>query len=69
MATDSVAQLADSLAKTGVDEGELSYKGQGRKLDDAQSGEGQLSFTVYLHSILCDYLSALQFKAKNLMKA
>lgn len=39
MATDIVAQLADSLAKTGVAEGELSYKGQGRKLDDAQSGE------------------------------
>lgn len=39
MATDIVAQLADSLAKTGVEEGELSYKGQGRKLDDAQSVE------------------------------
>ncbi|XP_070778760.1 ran GTPase-activating protein 1-like isoform X2 [Enoplosus armatus] len=39
MATDIVAQLADSLAKTGVAEGELSYKGQGRKLDDAQSVE------------------------------
>ncbi|XP_061568044.1 ran GTPase-activating protein 1a isoform X2 [Cololabis saira] len=37
MATDIVAQLADSLAKTGVEDGELSYKGQGRKLDDAQS--------------------------------
>ena len=43
MATDIVAQLADSLAKTGVEDGELSYKGQGRKLDDAQSGECQLS--------------------------
>uniref|UniRef100_A0AAX7VJC2 Ran GTPase-activating protein 1 n=1 Tax=Astatotilapia calliptera TaxID=8154 RepID=A0AAX7VJC2_ASTCA len=39
MATDDVAQLADSLAKTGVEDGELSYKGQGRKLDDAQSVE------------------------------
>lgn len=39
MATDIVAQLADSLANTGVEEKELSYKGQGRKLDDAQSGE------------------------------
>ncbi|XP_058509385.1 ran GTPase-activating protein 1a isoform X1 [Solea solea] len=39
MATDIVGQLADSLAKTGVEEGELSYKGQGRKLDDAQSVE------------------------------
>lgn len=39
MAADIVAQLADSLAKTGVSEGELSYKGQGRKLDDAASVE------------------------------
>uniref|UniRef100_A0A671VYE1 RAN GTPase activating protein 1a n=1 Tax=Sparus aurata TaxID=8175 RepID=A0A671VYE1_SPAAU len=39
MATDLVAQLADSLAKAGVEDGELSYKGQGRKLDDAQSVE------------------------------
>ncbi|KAJ4932385.1 hypothetical protein JOQ06_010808 [Pogonophryne albipinna] len=39
MATDIVAQLAESLAKTGVEDGELSYKGQGRKLDDAQSVE------------------------------
>lgn len=38
MATDTVAQLADSLASTGVGEGELSYKGEGRKLDDAKSG-------------------------------
>lgn len=43
MATDIVAQLADSLANTGVEEKELSYKGQGRKLDDAQSGECHLS--------------------------
>ncbi|XP_041719281.1 ran GTPase-activating protein 1-like isoform X1 [Coregonus clupeaformis] len=39
MATDVVAQLADSLAKTQVTEGELSYKGQGRKFDNAQSVE------------------------------
>ncbi|XP_074553034.1 ran GTPase-activating protein 1-like [Halichoeres trimaculatus] len=39
MATDIVAQLADSLARTGVGEGELSYKGQGRKLNDAASVE------------------------------
>ncbi|XP_056144007.1 ran GTPase-activating protein 1a isoform X2 [Lampris incognitus] len=39
MATDIVSQLADSLAKTGVEEGELSYKGQGRKLDNAESVE------------------------------
>ncbi|XP_068575039.1 ran GTPase-activating protein 1-like isoform X2 [Cebidichthys violaceus] len=39
MATDIVEQLTNSLAKTGVEEVELSYKGQGRKLDDAQSVE------------------------------
>ncbi|XP_034566456.1 ran GTPase-activating protein 1a isoform X2 [Notolabrus celidotus] len=40
MATDIVAQLADSLARAAVGgEGELSYKGQGRKLDDASSVE------------------------------
>lgn len=39
MATDLIAQLADSLAKTGVEERELSYKGKGRKLDYAHSGE------------------------------
>ncbi|KAL7883543.1 hypothetical protein SRHO_G00012010 [Serrasalmus rhombeus] len=39
MASDDVAQLADSLAKTQVGEGELSYKGQGLKLNDAQSAE------------------------------
>ncbi|XP_065820690.1 ran GTPase-activating protein 1a isoform X1 [Labrus bergylta] len=40
MATDIVAQLAESLARSGVEEeGELSYKGQGRKLDDAKSVE------------------------------
>ncbi|XP_072530646.1 ran GTPase-activating protein 1a isoform X2 [Salminus brasiliensis] len=39
MASDDVAQLADSLARTQVGEGELSYKGQGLKLDNAQSAE------------------------------
>uniref|UniRef100_A0A8C1MH44 Ran GTPase-activating protein 1 n=1 Tax=Cyprinus carpio TaxID=7962 RepID=A0A8C1MH44_CYPCA len=39
MASDDVANLADSIAKTQVDEGELSYKGQGLKLDNAQSVE------------------------------
>ncbi|XP_065134491.1 ran GTPase-activating protein 1a [Paramisgurnus dabryanus] len=37
MASDDVRQLADSLAKTQVTEGELSYKGRGLKLDNAQS--------------------------------
>ncbi|KAK2864792.1 hypothetical protein Q7C36_003946 [Tachysurus vachellii] len=39
MASDVVAQLADSLARTQVGEGELSYKGQGLKLDNAVSVE------------------------------
>ncbi|KAK9978611.1 hypothetical protein ABG768_020355 [Culter alburnus] len=39
MASDDVANLAESLAKTQVNEGELSYKGQGLKLDNAQSVE------------------------------
>ncbi|XP_017337094.1 ran GTPase-activating protein 1a [Ictalurus punctatus] len=39
MASDVVAQLADSLARTQVGEGELSYKGQGLKLDNAESVE------------------------------
>ncbi|KAF5905995.1 ran GTPase-activating protein 1-like [Clarias magur] len=37
MASDVVAQLADSLARTQVGGGELSYKGQGLKLDNADS--------------------------------
>lgn len=39
MASDDVSQLADSLARTQVGEGELSYKGQGLKLDNAESAE------------------------------
>ncbi|KPP73440.1 ran GTPase-activating protein 1-like [Scleropages formosus] len=39
MASEDVAQLADSLAKTKVGEGELSYKGRGLKFDNAQSVE------------------------------
>ncbi|KAK3525205.1 hypothetical protein QTP86_023247 [Hemibagrus guttatus] len=39
MASDDVAQLADSLAQTQVGEGELSYKAQGLKLDNAESVE------------------------------
>ncbi|KAL0992945.1 hypothetical protein UPYG_G00101330 [Umbra pygmaea] len=37
MATDVIAQLADSLAKTQVAVGELSYNGQGLKFDNAAS--------------------------------
>ena len=39
MASDDIVQLADALAKTHVGDGELSYKGLGLKLDDAESGE------------------------------
>lgn len=55
MATDIVAQLADSLAKTGVEDGELSYKGQGRKLDNAQSGEYHLrrGYKYYFLFLMC----------------
>lgn len=53
MATDIVAQLADSLAKAAVEEGELSYKGQGRKLDDAQSGECQTSLCMCARNPAC----------------
>ena len=38
MASDDVAQLAESLAKTCVEDKELSYRGQGLKLDTAESG-------------------------------
>ncbi|MBN3302423.1 RAGP1 protein, partial [Amia calva] len=39
MASEEVAQLAESLAKTQVEEGELSFKGRGMKLDNAQAAE------------------------------
>lgn len=39
MASDDIAQLADALSKTHVRDGELSYKGLGLKLDNAESGE------------------------------
>ncbi|XP_044034925.1 ran GTPase-activating protein 1b isoform X2 [Siniperca chuatsi] len=39
MASDDIAQLADALSKTHVGDGELSYKGLGLKLDNAQSVE------------------------------
>ncbi|KAG7226509.1 hypothetical protein INR49_003830 [Caranx melampygus] len=37
MASDDIAQLADALSKTHVGDGELSYKGLGLKLDNAES--------------------------------
>ncbi|KAJ8406667.1 hypothetical protein AAFF_G00295830 [Aldrovandia affinis] len=39
MASDDVAQLAESLARTQVEDKALSYKGRGLKLDTAQSAE------------------------------
>lgn len=39
MASDDIAQLADALSKTHVGDGELSYKGMGLKLDNAESGQ------------------------------
>lgn len=39
MASDDISQLADALSKTHVGEGELSYKGLGLKLDNAESGQ------------------------------
>ncbi|GAA6219970.1 ran GTPase-activating protein 1-like [Lates japonicus] len=39
MASDDIAQLADALSKTHVGDGELSYKGLGLKLDNAESVE------------------------------
>lgn len=44
MATDIVAQLANSLAKTAVGEKELSYKDQSKKWDDAKSGKGAVGW-------------------------
>lgn len=39
MASDDISQLADALSKTHVGDGELSYKGLGLKLDNAESGQ------------------------------
>ncbi|XP_069578330.1 ran GTPase-activating protein 1b [Brachyistius frenatus] len=39
MASDDIAQLAEALSKTHVGDGELSYKGLGLKLDNAESAE------------------------------
>lgn len=41
MASDDIAQLADALSKTHVGDGDLSYKGLGLKLDNAESGQKQ----------------------------
>lgn len=51
MASDDVAQLADSLARTQVGEGELSYKSQGLKLDNAESGENNTVTLLQIHTV------------------
>lgn len=54
MASDDISQLADALSKTHVGDGELSYKGKGLKLDDAESGEKlSLVSLVFLCSATC----------------
>lgn len=50
MASDDISQLADALAKTHVGDGELSFKGLGLKLDNAESGQTGFSFVfVFIH--------------------
>ncbi|CAL8302461.1 unnamed protein product [Lota lota] len=43
MAADDIGQLADALSRTHVGDGELSYKGRGLKLDNAESVAGLVS--------------------------
>lgn len=42
MASDDIAQLADTLAKTHVGDEELTIKGLGLKLDNAASGQTKM---------------------------
>lgn len=55
MASIDIAQLADALSKTHVDDGELSFKGLGLKLDNAASGQmvNAFFFFVYTMLVLC----------------
>lgn len=39
MASEDINELTEALARTHVGDGELSYKGQGLKLDNAESGK------------------------------
>lgn len=51
MAPEDIDQLTEALAKTHVGE-ELSYKGQGLKLNDKQSGRNIIvSFTLHLRRV------------------
>lgn len=50
MASGDVDQLTEALAKTHVGE-ELSYKGQGLKLNDKESGRKTVSFTLNLRRV------------------
>ncbi|XP_044194199.1 ran GTPase-activating protein 1b [Thunnus albacares] len=51
MASDDIAQLADALSKTHVGDGELSYKGLGLKLDNAESVEELVREIEQYHSL------------------
>lgn len=56
MASDDIAQLADALSKTHVGDGELSYKGLGLKLDNAESGENMWLYFLFFfccYSLVC----------------
>lgn len=64
MATDIVAQLANSLAKTAVGEKELSYKDQSKKWDDAKSGKGAVSW-LSQHVSRKIYIDVFSFPAFN----
>lgn len=56
MASVDIAQLADALSKTHVDDGELSFKGLGLKLDNAASGQ---MVKTFFFLCLCLYLCCL----------
>lgn len=52
MASIDIAQLADALSKTHVDDGELSFKGLGLKLDNAASGQMVKTFFFFVYTML-----------------
>uniref|UniRef100_A0AAR2JQN2 Ran GTPase-activating protein 1 n=1 Tax=Pygocentrus nattereri TaxID=42514 RepID=A0AAR2JQN2_PYGNA len=60
MASQDIAQLTEALAKTHVGE-ELSYRGQGLKLDDKQSVEG-----IAREIEQCKYLKALRLEGNTI---
>lgn len=52
MASIDIAQLADALSKTHVDDAELSFKGLGLKLDNAASGQMVKTFFFFVYTML-----------------